>query len=191
VDISKLAVIYDTSYLMGEFQSIKQFILSRRFSSQEKQGLLGFMKAKQTVYHDPNNLFAIVEIVPTEVIRELDNQTATGPQKLVVSLLKDGALRVDLAMDTVISDMMPESPTEKQIGLYAQRLVSFATRERYALAVIATENDELLTNLADLAKQGKDVFGVRSQDLVRTRLLHEKLTEIANRGRSNRVIMEN
>src|SRR5262249_33914167 len=137
------------------------------------------------------NLFAIVEIVPTEVIRELDNQTATGPQKLVANLLKDGALRVDLAMDTVISDMMPESPTEKQIGLYAQRLVSFATRERYALAVIATENDKLLTNLADLARQGKDVFGVKSQDLVRTRLLHEKLTEIANRGRSNRVIMEN
>ena len=37
----KIAVIYDTSYLMGEFQSIKKFIMSRRFSSKEKQGLWG------------------------------------------------------------------------------------------------------------------------------------------------------
>ena len=191
MDISKVAVIYDTLYLMGEFQSLKEFIFSRRFSGQEKQGLLGFIKNKQTVYHDPRSLFAVIEIVPTEVLEELDDQKAVGPQKLAANLLKDGALRVDLAQDTVVSSMMPQSATDKQIGLYAQRLVSFATRERYALAVIATENNELLTALADLAKKGKDVFGVKSQDLVRTRLLHDKLTEIANRGRSNPVVMEN
>ena len=191
MDISKIAVIYDTSYLMGEFQSLKEFIFSRRFSSREKQHSLGFKKAMQTVYHDPRKLFAIVEIIPTEVVEELDDQSAVGPQKLAADLLKDGALGVDLAMDTVVSSMIPQSATDKQISLYAQRLVSFATRERYALAVIATENEKLLTTLADLAKQGKDVFGVKYQDIVRTRLLHNKLTEIANRGRSNPVVMEN
>lgn len=187
----KVAVVYDTSYLMGEFQSIKQFILSRRFSSQEKQGLLGFLKAKQTVYRDPNDLFSIVEVVPTEVIRELDNQTSLGPQKLVVQLLQEGAIRVDLAMDTVVSELAPEAEMDKQLGVYAERLVSYATRERYALAIVAAESDELLANLDELAKKGKDVFGVKSEHLRRTRLLHDKLTEIANRGTSRAVVMEN
>jgi len=75
----------------------------------------------QTVYHDPRNLFAIDEIVPTEVVEELDEQEAVGPQKLATNLLKDGALGVDLGMDSVVSSMKPHSATDKQIGLNAQR----------------------------------------------------------------------
>jgi len=187
----KIAIIYDTSYLMGEFQAIKEFILSRRFSGLEKQGLLGFMKAKQTVYHDPSKLFAIVEVVPTEVIRELDEQTALDSKKLVADLLQDGAIKVDLAMDTMVSALGPESVKEKKLSLYAERLVSYATLEKYDLAIIATEDDELVSHLTALAARGKAVQGVKSEHLVRTRLLHEKLTEIANRGRSSPVVMEN
>src|SRR5262249_9297755 len=172
----KIAVIYDTSYIEGEFQSIKKFIMSRRFSSLEKQGLLGFMKARQTVYHDPGKLFAVVEVVPTEVIGELDEQPAVAPQKLAVELLQDGALKVDLAQDTVISGFAPASETEKKISLYAHRLVSYVTLEKYDLAIIATENDHLIANLAELAARGKAVFGVKSEHLVRTRLLHDKIT---------------
>ena len=187
----KIAVIYDTSYLMGEFQSIKKFIMSRRFSSKEKQGLLGFLKARQTVYYDPSNLFVVAEVVPTEVIGEIDAQIAVGPQKLVADLLQDGALRVDLAQDTVVSTMGPEVEIEKQLSRYAERLVSFMTLENYDLAIIATEEDELVAHLAEMAARGKAVLGVKCEHLARTRILHDKLTEIANRGRPSEVVMEN
>jgi hypothetical protein len=186
----KIAVVYDSSYLMGDFQSIKKFIMSRRISSLEKQGLLGFLKAKQTVYHDPNSLFLIYEVVPNDVISALDEQTAIGPQKTVVDLLQGGAVRVDLAMDSVVSAAGPSSETV-QISLYAERLVSYATREQFDLAIIATEDDELIAEVNEKAASGKRVFVVKSEHLSRTRLLHDKLAEIANRGRSNLVVMEN
>jgi len=187
----KIAIVYDSSYFMGVFQSIKKFIMSRRFSSLEKQGLLGFLKAKQTVYHDPTNLFLVAEVVPNEVVRELDEQTAIGPQKMVVDLLQGGAIRVDLAMDTVVAATEPNSETEKKISLYAERLVSYATREQYDLAIVATEHDELVALMTEMAARGKAVFGVKSEHLVRTRRLHDKLAEVANRGRSSLVVMEN
>jgi ribosomal protein L30E len=190
MDKRKIAIVYDSSYLMGDFQSIKSFIMSRRFSSLEKQGLLGFMKAKQTVYHEPAKLFFVTEVVPNEVISELDEQTAIGPQKTVVDLLQGGAVRVDLAMDTVVAATAPIE-THKKISLYAERLVSYATREQYDLAIIGTERDELVEQLAALAARGKAVFGVKSEHLVRTRLLHDKLADVANEGRTNLVVMEN
>ena len=190
MDKRKIAVVYDSSYLMGDFQSIKHFIMSRRVSSLEKQGLLGFMKAKQTVYHDPAKLL-VTEVVPNEVISELDEQTAIGPQKLVVDLLQGGAVRVDLSMDTVVAATGPAIDTHKKISLYAERLVSYATREQYDLAIIGTERDELIDQLAAMAARGKSVFGVKSEHLVRTRLLHDKLSEVANQGRTSLVIMEN
>jgi hypothetical protein len=186
----KIAVVYDSTYLMGDFQSIKKFILSRRISSMEKQGLLGFLKAKQTVYHDPNKLFSVDEVVPNEVIRKLDEQTAIGPQKTVVDLLQGGAIRVDLSMDTVVAGAAADSDIEK-ISVYAERLVTYAARGQFDLAIVATENDELISKLDELAAEGKAVFGVKSEHMVRTRLLHDKLTEVANKGRSNLVVMEN
>jgi hypothetical protein len=149
------------------------------------------LKARQTVYYDPGNLFVVAEVVPSEVIGELDEQKAIGPQKLVADLLQDGALRVDLAQDTVVSTMGPEVEIEKQLSRYAERLVSFMTLENYDLAIIATEEDELVAHLAELAAGGKAVLGVKSEHLARTRILHDKLTEIANRGRPSEVVMEN
>jgi hypothetical protein len=186
----KLAVVYDSSYLMGDFQSIKKFIMARRISSLEKQGLLGFMKAKQTDYHDPKNLFDVEEVVPNEVIRKLDEQEAIGPQRAVVELLQGGAIRVDLAMDSVVGMAAPSSEAIS-VGLYAERLVSFATRQQFELAIVATEDEELLEKLNEMISRGKAVFGIKGEDLARTRLLHDKLAEVANRGRVNQVVVEN
>ena len=80
----KIAVLYDTSYLTGDFKSLKKFILSRRFCSQPKPGKLGFLSAvlsgkgkakagaEQKVTHNPADLFVITETVPNEVIKEID-----------------------------------------------------------------------------------------------------------------------
>ena len=57
--------------------------------------------------------------------------------------------------------------TEKKLSRYAERLVSFVTLENYDLAIIATEHDDLVANLAELAARGKAVFGVKSEHLAR------------------------
>ena len=59
------------------------------------------------------------------------------------------------------------------------------------MAIIATENEDLLAHLADMAATGKAVFGLKSEHLVRTRLLHDRLADVVNDGRTNHVVMEN
>ena len=195
----KIAVIYDTSYLLGDFQPIQKFVLARRLSSQEKKGILGFLKrgADHKVHHEPGDLFVVSEIVPTEVMREVDRDPANGKkgQERIAGLLADGASKVDLSMDTVVGGSRKTSAdageTDEKLILYASRLVSHGTLEKYDLVIVATDDEGLLLNVAKKAEGGKEMFGVKSEHITRTRLLHDKLTEMANRGRANKITMEN
>ena len=99
-------------------------------------------------------------------------------------------------MDTVVADSVgaghldsepfvdPEEldrQTAAMLIQYAVRVVSDRTTEKYDLAVVATEDENLLRSLADLSRGGKAVLGVNSQILNGAPgLLHEKLSELAN-----------
>ncbi len=205
----RIAIIYDTSYLVGGFTPLPEFIFSRRFFSREKpktaanlrflfSGKWGRVGAEQIVNHDGRDLFLVVQLIPNEVLRELerDHGGDEAKKKLAESLLKDGAARVSLGMDTIVGQLPalhlaqeagPESPdeedeeTDKRIVGYAARLVSRQTKEPYDLAIVATEDEELL---AELVQHRPAVLGVKSEYLTQSRLLHDKLTEIANLDRA-------
>ena len=219
--VRRIAVIYDTSYLTEPFQSIRKFILSRRFSSQEKQGLMGSLRsmmagksgkpwAESTVHHEPGSLFYVYEVIPTEVLKQLAQGVAAeaGEPKAVASLLEDGAVRVDLSMDTVVGEhglgghhqrAPGNEPTTRRTTItWATRLlvtrlawVTYGTNERYDLSIVATEDEDLLAQLDAMAKAGKAVFGVGREHLSGTRLVHDKLTELANLGRATPLQMAN
>jgi hypothetical protein len=221
MDKRKIAVIYDTSYLAGDFQSVKRFILSRRFSGRQKPGLLGSLvsmvggKGRQapapgdTVYHQAEQVLHIYEVVPTEVSKEVARLQVGGEEgnRAIATLLESGAAQVDLALDTVVgeppSEQQPiaqqlaeaaryeEEQTDEKLLGYAERLVGFDTNERYDLAIVATEDEELLLKIDELAKAGKAVLGLKSAQLQTTRALHDRLSAVASLGLPNKITMEN
>jgi hypothetical protein len=213
----KIAVLYDTSYLTGNFQSLKKFILSRRFCSQPKPGKLGFLaavlpgkgKAKagadQKVTHNPTDLFVITETIPNEVIKEIDKLPADREkgQQAIKVLLADGALKVDLAQDTVVGELSgnyggapfhlqeeEDTTTDERIVGYVGRLVSFMTNEQYDLAIVATEDEGVLSRLAEKSQQGKAVLGLTGEQVTKTRKFCDILTELANRGAASPISLE-
>jgi hypothetical protein len=213
MEVNKIGVIYDTSYLTGGFQSVRKFILSRRFWSKEKKGLVGALRSlmvgkgakpgtADTVYHEPGSLFYVYEVIPNEVLTEIASE-GLEPQA-VSTLLEDGAVRVDLCMDTVVGEhglsgqKLGAPPGEaatgpdtgERIALYATRLVTYGTKERFDLAVVATEDPDLLARLAEIAGRGKAVVGLTSQQLSETRQFHDRLTALANLGRPNPLVLE-
>jgi hypothetical protein len=220
MDKKRVAVIYDTSYLLGDFQSIKSFILSRRFSSLEKPGLLsslasmigkgkGKTGAEKTVPYESGSLFDVAQVVPHEVIDEVGKRMGAGEKenKAVAALRADGAILVRLSMDSVVGgkrqselaapqldaelEQLMEKETDGKILGYATRLVNPATKERYDLSIIATEDDDFLQRIAELGKQGKAVIGVSIENLTHSRNLHDKLSELASLGRAMKITMEN
>jgi hypothetical protein len=206
----KIVVIYDTSYLNGLCQSIRKVIGSHRFSSREKQGLLASLpslfagkgRGEYTAQHEPGDLFTVAEVIPAEVMQEMETSFAGANkvQETIAPLLADGAVKVDLAMDTVAGDppdrrpqgpaVAKDSATNDRVIRYAGRLVSFATNEKYDLAIVATEDEVLLSKLAEMTKRGKGVLGLKSTDITGTRLLNDKLMELVNRERANPITME-
>jgi hypothetical protein len=204
----RIAVVYDTSYLLGSFQSIKKFILAQRFSSQAKPGLLGILSSmiggkgraksapENTVYNDAEELLYVYEVLPKEVMNEVDQHVGDErtTQPAVASLLQAGAAKVDLSLDTVAGEdqggrftdqqASANPPSERDIDeallRYAIRLGSHETNERYDLAVLATDDEALLGKIATMAADGKPVFGITSANLTTTRLLQDKLSQIAS-----------
>ena len=213
----KIAVIYDASYLMGDGEAVKKLILSLRFSSIEKPGLLGSLLAKvvgkgagshKTVIHEAEEVFVVSEIVPSEIMKQVDRDSANRDkgQRRAAGLLSGGAAKVDLCMDTVVSDSMhagqhssnrAEDPAEvdrqttDMLMRYAIRVVSHRTSERYDLAVVATEDGGLLQTIAEQGRGGKAVFGVDSKLLTGPRGdFHDKLTELANLDNGTKMKLE-
>jgi hypothetical protein len=217
--VKRIAVVYDISYLKEPFQSIRKFILSRRFTSQERQGLMGSLRslmsgrsgkvgAENTVYHEPGSLFDIKEVVPNEVLKKLAQgaDTASNGSPVVASLLEDGAVRVDLSMDTVVGehglpgllgaalDAEPAGAAARklreQVVGYAARLVKHSANDHFDLAIVASEDVDLLAQLSAMGGEGKPILGVTREHLSGTRLVHDKLTWLANIGRTNPLAIE-
>src|SRR5262249_51888391 len=107
----RIAVVYDTSYLVREAPSLKQFVEARRFTSHEDPGLLGSLvsavsgtKREKTASHAAAEFLEVVEVVPTEVLAELDHQSGQEKEKaLVAGLLKGGATQIQLGTDTSVA----------------------------------------------------------------------------------------
>jgi hypothetical protein len=210
----RIAVVYDTSYLLAGAPSILEVVFSCRFSSQGKPGgaanLRSLLSGKwsqvgalETVYHDAKDMFVIVQLIPDEVLKEVDRRHGgdEAKLKLAASLLKEGAVRFSLALDTVVGQLPGlqakqetgpesfeeiESDTDEKLVGYAARLVGSRTQDRYDLAILASEDEELL---AELTHCGMAVLGLKSADLTQTHLLHDKLTEIANLGRDTKLTL--
>jgi hypothetical protein len=155
--------------------------------------LAGKGRREKTVYYDPDELFVVNEVLPAEVVHDIESKSPTVEQgrHVVAGLLQDGALRVELIQDTVLSSMGMEMDTERKLTLFGERLVSYVTLEKYDLCILATEDDGLLASLAEKSKSGSALLGVKSEHLNRTRLLHDKITEIANWDRPGKIVMEN
>ena len=215
MDLRKIAIIYDTSYLAGGFPSIKQFILSRRFAGAPKPSVLEKVLSKVSKkppktspasgeMQEAGSLFAVSEVIPTEVVNDIDQNHGADSkvQQTVAALLKDGAARIDLALDSVVG----QSPAGGRLGAlaaggqgrreggenlvrYAVRLVSYGTKERYDLAVVATQDEHLLKTLADIAGRGQAVFGLKGEQLTGTRVFHDKVAQVANLGRTAPLVL--
>jgi hypothetical protein len=192
MDKKKIAVVYDTSYLTGNGQSVKKFILARRFACPQKPGLLGSLMSKiggkasgassaePMVYHEASGLFDVKEVIPKEVIKEVGKLLPSGEKesKAVANILADGALRVDLAMDTVAGEppstntgdadldreleQMAARETDERICRYAGRLVKPGPKEGFELAVVVSEDQNLLNTIGNLAKEGLPIIGLKS-----------------------------
>ena len=207
MDKKKIVIIYDASYLQGKFQSVKAFILQRRFSGTQTSGVFKsvFRKiagaaASAKLVADSADLFLVREVIPKETIKRIDaaQENKEAAQKVLADLLANGGIQVDLALDTVISETHgvaasdeSEIETEEKILEYASRVVWFNTQEPFDLAIIATESASLLQGAAELANKGEAVIGVKSEHLTGTRLLHDRLLQLANLNAPTPLTLEN
>jgi uncharacterized protein YacL len=134
----------------------------------------------------------VAEIIPSEVIHEMNHDFADieKDKKVIAGLLAAGAMKVDLAMDTVISTMGEELDADEKLAMFARRLTSYFTTEKFDLAVVATEEDTLLADLAEAAKT-VPVMGIKAEQLTRERVLHDKISDILSYHRPSRIVMEN
>src|SRR6516164_4289900 len=109
MDKKKIVIIYDASYLQGKFQSVKAFILQRRFSGTQTSGVFKsvFRKiagaaASAKLVADSADLFLVREVIPKETIKRIDaaQENKEAAQKVLGDLLANGGIQVDLALDT-------------------------------------------------------------------------------------------
>jgi hypothetical protein len=203
----KIVVIYDASYLKGKFQSVKAFIFQRRFSGTQTSGVfkslfrkIGGAAPSGKLVADSADLFLVCEVIPKETTKRIDaaQENKEAGQKVLADLRAAGGTEVDLAMDTVISETHDvaasdesEIETEEKILQYASRVVWFNTHEPFDLAIIATESESLLQGAAELTNKGEAVIGVKSEHLTGTRLLHDRLLQLANLNAPTPLTLEN
>jgi hypothetical protein len=210
----KIGVIYDTSYLAANGPSIKSFILSRQFLVPEKPGLFSALTSlvKGTKEGSPRgvtrpaeSLFDIYQVIPNEVIRELEYEMPAANKECpaLAAILKEEATRIDLSMDSFVGSVLSQNPApaemsakmanalqrkvDEQLLGYAARLVAYGTRERYDLAVVATDDGNILRQIGALSQSGKAVFGITTAQLSQSRTLQDKLSDLASLGRSHKV----
>jgi hypothetical protein len=157
-------------------------------------------KRDKTVAHAATELFDVVEVVPTEVMAEMDQASGKETEaKLVKGLLQEGATQIQLGTDTSVAaagiDPLhaahgADRPMNQVLVRYASRLVGLDTHEKYDLAIVATDNETLLGRLAEMAREGKSVLGVKSEQVTGSRYVLDKIVELANLGRDHSLTLE-
>jgi hypothetical protein len=199
----RIVVIYDTSFLVGKGRSVKKLIMAQRISSRPRPGfvwsLLGKLTGKerdQKVYHPPDELFVVVEIIPSEVIKEVkkhpDNEAGL---KLITELLADQAGKSPLMMDTVAAREVAGQPfgpeidpdvLDKMLVRYAGRMGAPQTKDHFDLVLVATGDNPIAESLAHV----DNIYIVGPEDLKAPSGLRGRLAELVNADRPDKVTIE-
>jgi hypothetical protein len=204
----RIVVIYDTSFLVGKGRSVKKFIMAQRISSRPHPGLVGSLLAKltgkerdQKAYHPPDQLFLVEEVIPFEVIKEVEKHPdKEAGLKLITELLADRAIKSALTMDTIAGRVVAGQPSEPEIDpndinpndvdemlvRYAGRMGAPQTHEYYDLVLVATGDNTIAESLA----QVNNVYIVGPEDLKAPSGLRGRLAEMVNAGRPDKVTIE-
>jgi hypothetical protein len=199
----RIVVIYDTSFLVGKGRSVKKFIMAQRISDRPRSGLVGSWLGKLTgkesdhkAYHPADELFVVVEIIPSEVISEVEKHPdKEAGLKLISELLADQAAKSKLMLDTVAGRVVaghahePEiDPTllDEMLVRYAGRMGAPQTKEHYDLVLVATGDNTIAKSLA----QVDNVYIVGPEDLKAPNGLRGRLADLVNAGRQDKVTIE-
>jgi hypothetical protein len=202
----RIAVIYDTSYVVEGNQSVKKFIMAQRMFSHPQPGLLGSLMSKLTgkgadhqVMHNPEGLFTVVEVIPAEVTKEVqgDPRKEAGV-KFIGELMADQAIKVSLIMDTVAGVLSGDggedtddgpNETDERIVRYAGRMVSPQTNDQYDLALVATADEKIARRL-QRAEGELNVHVIRPGDQAGAQQLRGRLAELVNADRADKITIE-
>jgi hypothetical protein len=199
----RIVVVYDTSFLVGKGRSVKKFIMAQRISSRPHPGLVGSLLAKltgkerdQKAYHPPDELFVVVEVIPSEVIKEVEKHPdKEAGLKLITELRADQAEKVALMMDTVAGRVVAgqlsvpgidPSDLDEMLVRYAGRMGAPQTKENYDLVLVATGDNTIAESLG----QVNNVYIVGPEDLKAPSGLRGRLAELVNAGRPDKVTIE-
>jgi hypothetical protein len=204
----RIVVIYDTSFLVGKGRSVKKLIMAQRISSRPRPGLVGSLLAKltgkerdQKAYHPPDELFVVAEVIPSEVIKEVEKHPdKEAGLKLITELLADQAGKSTLTMDTIAGRVVAGQPSEPETDTndidpndldemlvrYAGRMGAPQTHEYYDLVLVATGDNTIAESLA----QVNNVYIVGPEDLKAPSGLRGRLAELVNAGRPDKVTIE-
>src|SRR5262245_32208372 len=198
----RIVVVYDTSFLVGKGRSVKKLIMAQRISSRPRPGLVGSLLAKltgkerdQKEYHPPDELFVVVEVIPSEVIKEVEKHPdKEAGLKLITELLADQAGKCALMLDTVAGRVagQPSEPgidpndLDEMLVRYAGRMGAPQTKENYDLVLVATGDNTIAESLAQVNK----VYIVGPEDLKAPSGLRGRLAELVKAGRPDKVTIE-
>ena len=199
----RIIVVYDTSFLVGKGRSVKEFIMAQRISSWLRPGIVGSLLAKltgkerdQKAYHPPDALFVVAEVIPSEVIKEVEKHPdKEAGLKLITELLADQAGKFALMMDTVAGEVLADQPVEPEIDpndldemlvRFAGRMGAPQTKENYDLVLVATGDNTIAESLA----QVNNVYIVGPEDLKAPSGLRGRLAELVNAGQPDKVTIE-
>ena len=199
----RIIVVYDTSFLVGKGRSVKEFIMAQRISSRPRPGRVGSLLANltgkesdQKAYHPPDKLFVVIEVIPSEVIKEVEKHPdKEAGLKLIMELLADHAGRIALRMDTVAGEVVADQPSEPELDSndldemlvrFAGRMGAPQTKDNYDLVLVATGDNTIAESLA----QVNNVYIVAPEDLKAPSGLRGRLAELVNAGRPDKVTIE-
>jgi rRNA-processing protein FCF1 len=141
------------------------------------------------VYHPPDELFVIEEIIPSEVIKEVEKHPdKEAGLKLITELLADQASDFDLRMDTIQPSEQEIDPNDldEMLVRYAGRLGAQESKEVYDLVLVATGDNTIAESLARV----NNVYIVGPEDLKAPSGLRGRLAGLVNAGRQDKVTIE-
>jgi hypothetical protein len=172
----RLAVVYDSSYVMADKCTDATAIVSDTVFGQEvvesygggygRAGGRGWKIGGGTYLGDGKKLFRIDNFIPSEVVKEIakhfsspeKEQMARRARKVLASLLEQGGSEVNLC--TVAKPYVSghslgaDSPTDQLILGYADQLIG----DGYDLVIVATDDGGILIDAVMLARAGRPIF---------------------------------